>query len=227
MLVYRQPFSGEYPITQSYGEIVEGVTYKGEPHTGIDYGCPLGTPILAAADGTVKYASLDHTGYGNMVIIEHADGKATVYAHLSMISAVQCRKVSRGDLIGYSGQSGYATGPHLHFEARRIWYDYKTHEDPVTFLPLMSVDDSIQQEPEPQHKEIPEGKCRVACDYAYVRSWNDLTRARLLNRGDKVYAYKDVKYSDSGLPFRFIGAGLCIAEYDIDGTQILEEDNGD
>ena len=224
MLIYRQPFDGEYPITQSYGEIIPGVTYKGEPHTGIDYGCPNGTPILASADGTVKLAGYDYTGYGYMVIIEHEDGKATVYAHLSMVSAVQCRKVSRGDLIGYSGQSGNATGPHLHFEARRIWYDFKTHEDPVSFLPLMSIDDSIQQE---QHTEIPEGKCRVACEFAYVRNWKDLTRTRLLNRGEKVYAYKEIKYSDSGLPFRFIGAGQCIAEYDIDGTQILEADNGD
>mgnify|MGYP002620077812 CR=1 FL=1 len=142
MVSYRQPFRGEYPITQSYGEVVPGVTYQGKPHTGIDYGCPMQTPILASADGTVMAAGWDVTGYGFRVIIKHADGRATLYAHLDSISVSANDKVTQGQEIGLSGSTGYATGPHLHFEARRVWNDYTSHFDPMT-LPLMSVDDSL------------------------------------------------------------------------------------
>ena len=145
MVIYRQPFNGEYPITQRYGEVIEGVTYKGQPHTGIDYGCPEGTPILASADGLVKFAEMDNTGYGNTVIIEHYDTKATLYAHLSAIKVVVNQIVFQGDVIGYSGSSGNVTGPHLHFEARAKWCDWRSHRDPVSFLPLMSVDDKGKQ----------------------------------------------------------------------------------
>ena len=143
MITYRQPFKGDFPVSQAYGEVIPGVTYKGMPHTGIDYACPVGTPILASGDGTVKYAEFDNFGYGYCVMLEHPDGKGTVYGHLSLISVKDHQQVKQGDVIGYSGQTGNATGPHLHFEARSKWYDYKSHEDPVTFLPLMSVDDSV------------------------------------------------------------------------------------
>ena len=136
-MYYRQPFAGSYPITQGYGEYIPGVTV-GSSHTGIDYGCPLNTPILASESGSVVFAGWDNTGYGNCVIIQHPDGNATLYAHLSMISVTVGQKVSPGQIIGYSGASGNATGPHLHFEARHTWNDYTSHFDPMT-LPLHSV----------------------------------------------------------------------------------------
>lgn len=139
---YRQPFVGEYPITQRYGEIVPGVTYKNRPHTGIDYGCPEGTEILASEAGVVMLAEMDTTGYGFTVIIQHNDGKATLYAHLSMISVVLRQKVQQGQVIALSGSTGNCTGPHLHFEARKHWSDYRSHFNPME-LPLMSVDDSV------------------------------------------------------------------------------------
>ena len=146
MITYRQPFRGDFPISQQYGEIVPGVTYKGQPHTGIDYACPVGTPVLASADGTVQYAEWDNFGYGYCVILLHPDGKGTVYAHLASISVKEHQQVKQGDVIGTSGQTGNVTGPHLHFEARSKWFDYKTHEDPVTFLPLMSFADSAGED---------------------------------------------------------------------------------
>lgn len=132
---YRQPFKMDWPITQDYGE-----TVTSNFHTGIDYGCPLNTPILASGDGTVMFAGWDKTGYGNMVIVSHPDGQATLYAHLSSIHVNVGEKVRQGSLIGHSGSTGNSTGPHLHFEARKVWGDYKTHFDPKQ-LPLMSVVD--------------------------------------------------------------------------------------
>lgn len=138
-MTYRQPFSNEWPITQRYGEKITSSF-----HTGIDYGCPFGTSILSSSDGEVVFAGWDKTGYGNVVIIYHTPERSTLYAHLSDVSAVCGRKVRQGEMIGHSGSTGNSTGPHLHFEARTKWNDYRTHFDPM-LLPLISVDDSINQ----------------------------------------------------------------------------------
>lgn len=225
MLTYRQPFKGEYPITQRYGETITDP--KG--HTGIDYGCPEGTPILASADGIVMKAGWDSTGYGNMVNILHAKDRATLYAHLKEVNVYDNQKVKQGDVVGWSGNTGNSTGPHLHFEARTRWNDYNSHFDPM-LLPLMSVDDSILPEnaggqfPSSVGEPSPltEGIYRVACDAAYVRGWQSLSREKLVYRGEPVYVFPMVKYYD-GLPFYFIGAGSCMAAYDNEGTIILEK----
>lgn len=135
-MYYRQPFEGEYPISQGYGG-----TDTSAFHTGIDYACPTGTQILASEAGTVVFAGWDNTGYGNCVIIQHSDGNATLYAHLSQIYVKVGQKVSRSQVIGLSGSTGNSTGSHLHFEARHSWNDYKSHFDPMD-LPLHS---SIEQ----------------------------------------------------------------------------------
>lgn len=140
MITYRQPFKGEFPITQKYGEFIPGVTI-GSAHTGIDYGCPAGTPILASADGTVMAAGWDLTGYGFRVIIRHSADRSTLYAHLDSISVNLNQVVRQGDVIGLSGSTGKATGPHLHFEARSQWNNHLTHFDPMD-LPLMSFADA-------------------------------------------------------------------------------------
>ena len=93
------------------------------PHLAIDYGAPTGAPVQAVANGTVISAGWDgggygwDRGYGNLVQIKHSGGLTTGYAHLSSISpAIRAGKaVSQGDLIGRVGQTGLATGPHLHF----------------------------------------------------------------------------------------------------------------
>ena len=140
MIQYRQPFEGTYPITQGYGEVIPGVTYKGQPHTGLDYACPTGTPILASAEGVVRMFGNESTGYGKYVILEHPDGKATVYAHLWYFDNLSIgKRVKQGDVIAHSGSSGNSTGPHLHFEARSAWNNVQSHQDPITFLPLTNV----------------------------------------------------------------------------------------
>ena len=146
---YRQPFSGSFPITQKYGG--NDTSYF---HTGIDYACPIGTPILASEEGYVYRAGWDRTGYGYCVIIQHPDGKATLYAHLSGIKPMICRgkSVKRSEVIGYSASTGNSTGPHLHFEVRTNASDYKSHFDPMT-LPLHSSIEAAEDQEIPSPSE--------------------------------------------------------------------------
>jgi murein DD-endopeptidase MepM/ murein hydrolase activator NlpD len=87
----------------------------------VDLGARSGTPILAAADGTVIFVSANGSynhGWGNDVIIDHGNGTQTLYAHMSSVAASVGDSVSQGEVIGYVGRTGEATGPHLHFEIR-------------------------------------------------------------------------------------------------------------
>lgn len=90
------------------------------PHTGIDYAAAHGTPVRATGDGSVVFASR-RGGYGNLVEVQHPNGYSTRYAHLSRIApgVSDGSMVSQGDVIGYVGATGLATGPHLHYEVRR------------------------------------------------------------------------------------------------------------
>ena len=116
------PVSG--PITSPFG------MRWGTLHPGIDIGVPTGTPIHAAAAGTVIYCGWEE-GYGNLVVIDHHNGLATAYAHQSRI-AVSCgENVAQGEVIGYSGCTGFCTGPHVHFEVRVNG----TPVDPLGYLP--------------------------------------------------------------------------------------------
>jgi murein DD-endopeptidase MepM/ murein hydrolase activator NlpD len=89
-------------------------------HTGVDYGAPSGTPIKASGNGRVQFAGRKG-GYGNAVIIDHGNGITTLYGHMSRFSrsARGGNKVAQGEVIGYVGATGAATGPHLHYEYRR------------------------------------------------------------------------------------------------------------
>ncbi len=88
-------------------------------HKGVDYAAPSGTPIQATGDGTVKFIG-NQRGYGKTIILEHNGKYSTLYAHMSRFNNKLKRgaKVSQGDLIGYVGATGMATGPHLHYEFR-------------------------------------------------------------------------------------------------------------
>jgi murein DD-endopeptidase MepM/ murein hydrolase activator NlpD len=114
----------EHVITQYFGntEFAQAHTalYNGSGHNGIDLKAPIGTPIMAALDGTIEGTGNTDTAcpgasYGKWVLIKHNNGLSTLYAHLSVIQAAAGQSVSTGDIIGYSGITGYATGPHLHF----------------------------------------------------------------------------------------------------------------
>ncbi|MFE1572979.1 M23 family metallopeptidase [Comamonas odontotermitis] len=86
-------------------------------HKGTDLAAPQGTPVRTVGDGVVTFAGVQN-GYGNVIYIDHGNKHETVYAHLSRIEVKQGEKVSQGEEIGAVGQTGWATGPHLHFEFR-------------------------------------------------------------------------------------------------------------
>ena len=108
-------------ITSQFGHRVDPITGEVSSHTGTDIACAEGTPILAAADGTVTVANgLDSWGgsYGYYVQIDHGGGLETLYAHCSSICVTTGQQVQAGQVIGYVGHTGRATGSHLHFEVR-------------------------------------------------------------------------------------------------------------
>jgi murein DD-endopeptidase MepM/ murein hydrolase activator NlpD len=100
------------------GPVVSGFGMRwGRMHEGIDIAVGYGTPIHAAASGTVAFSGwMD--GYGNFVIIDHGGGMATAYGHQSAIAVGGGQSVSQGQVIGYVGCTGHCFGPHLHFEVR-------------------------------------------------------------------------------------------------------------
>lgn len=104
-------------VTSSFGERQDPINGEGAFHPGIDIAAPYGTPVRAAADGDVLSAGFG-TGYGREIQIDHGHDVSTVYAHLSSVAVVAGEHVTRGQVIGYVGQSGRSTGPHLHYEVR-------------------------------------------------------------------------------------------------------------
>jgi murein DD-endopeptidase MepM/ murein hydrolase activator NlpD len=104
-------------VTSGYGPRRHPIFGDERMHTGVDFGAAAGTPIRAAADGVVVWAG-PRGGYGLTVIIDHGDSLATLYAHQEAVAVAEGRRVRRGEVVGYVGATGYATGPHLHFEVR-------------------------------------------------------------------------------------------------------------
>jgi hypothetical protein len=106
-------------VTSAFGSRrMHPILHRLLPHTGVDYGARYGTPVRATADGVVVSAGWNG-GYGNMIEVQHPNGYSTRYAHLSRIVAGRALFVHQGDVIGYVGMTGLATGPHLHYEVRR------------------------------------------------------------------------------------------------------------
>lgn len=109
------PIAGNYLLTSSFGVRADPITHLRSMHEGIDFVAPVGTPVLATADGVVLRA--EYAGaYGNMIDVAHADGFVTRYAHLKTIQAQVNDVVKRHDQLGSLGNTGRSTGPHLHYE---------------------------------------------------------------------------------------------------------------
>lgn len=104
-------------VASSFGEREDPLNGEGAFHPGIDIDAPYGTPVHAAADGDVIHAGMVN-GYGREIMLDHGHDLSTLYGHLSAIAVVPGQHVVRGQIIGYVGESGRATGPHLHYEVR-------------------------------------------------------------------------------------------------------------
>ncbi|NBV12744.1 MAG: M23 family peptidase [Sphingobacteriia bacterium] len=108
------------------GGVLSGFGHRFHPinkvrhlHTGIDFVAKIGTPVLATADGTVVLAGIKGNGYGIHVDINHGYGYLTKYAHLSKVTVKEGQKIKRGQVIGYTGNTGLSKGPHLHYEIEK------------------------------------------------------------------------------------------------------------
>jgi len=104
-------------VASSFGERQDPINGEGAFHSGIDIDAPTGTPVRASADGEVSGATLG-AGYGRQIVLDHGHDVITLYGHLSALAVVPGQRVMRGQVIGYVGQTGRATGPHLHYEVR-------------------------------------------------------------------------------------------------------------
>lgn len=104
-------------IASGFGYRIHPIYKVGKMHTGIDFTAPTGTPIYAAGDGVVTdNSSIGGSGYGIYVVLQHGYGYQTLYGHMSKRSVRNGQKVKRGELIGYVGNTGTSTAPHLHYE---------------------------------------------------------------------------------------------------------------
>jgi len=104
-------------LLSRFGERTDPFSGEGAIHAGVDISAPTGTPVHAAADGIVSRAEY-YGGYGRLIVIDHGNGMSTRYGHLSRFDVVPGQEVRRGDVIAFSGATGRATSPHLHFEVR-------------------------------------------------------------------------------------------------------------
>lgn len=111
---------------------------RGKNHDGIDIGAPVGTPIVSVQDGIVVYADNDVRGYGNFLVTVHGDGTVAFYAHCKSIYVFPGQIVSQGQIVAEVGTTGYARGPHLHFEMR----NKGRLKDPMKMLLVPQPDNS-------------------------------------------------------------------------------------
>lgn len=144
------------PISTTQSRLSSGFGYRLHPvykvrklHTGIDFSARVGTPIYATGGGTVSKVSTSFHGYGKQVEIDHGFGHVTKYAHMSEFNVKLGQKVKRGECIGYTGNTGTSTGPHLHYEVLKghqkvnpIHYFYQdiSDEEYEILLQLASVE---------------------------------------------------------------------------------------
>jgi murein DD-endopeptidase MepM/ murein hydrolase activator NlpD len=165
-LAVGSPFEGGFPMTQPWGrnaDFYKQFTYDGVPlrgHNGLDFGLPVGTPLLAVDDAEVIRSGFDPGGFGNYVLLDHLWGES-VYAHLDRVDVRAGDRLNEGDQLGLSGNTGMSTGPHLHFSIRIHPYERKDgwggFSDPAPFMELPEADfaPAGEQAPSPFADEMP------------------------------------------------------------------------
>ena len=124
-------------------------------HYGLDFTAPVGTPIYSTGDGVIQFTikSIDKAseGYGNLIIIDHGYGYKTLYGHLNSFNIKQGKKIKRGEIIGYVGNTGISTGPHLHYEVIKNnqkvnAINYLFHDlTPAEYQKIINLSNSIKK----------------------------------------------------------------------------------
>jgi murein DD-endopeptidase MepM/ murein hydrolase activator NlpD len=131
------PLSGAMKITSPYGDRIHPIIGEEAFHRGVDLRAHYGSPVLAPADGVVLFTSRETT-YGNMIVVLHGGGIATVYGHMWKFAVQPYERVQKGQLLGYTGNTGFSTGPHLHFEVRQNGEP----TNPLEWLPPIETTDT-------------------------------------------------------------------------------------
>lgn len=134
----------DWPVWEarmSRGFLPNGTKKRRRPHKGIDLAAPRGSAVMASHDGVVIYTGSGFKGYGKMIMVEFTTSNgtgnwATLYAHLDKILVYEGKKVKQGEVIGALGNTGRSSGPHLHFEIRRL-------NGPIDPLPLLPAGDAL------------------------------------------------------------------------------------
>lgn len=117
-------------LASGFGWRIHPIYKVKKMHTGIDFAAAIGTPIYATADGSIDKVDVSFSGYGKVIEIDHGFGYRTRYAHMHGFAVRQGQKVKRGDLIGYVGDTGLSTAPHLHYEV----FVNGIHANPVHYF---------------------------------------------------------------------------------------------
>lgn len=136
------PLAGAMKVTSPYGDRIHPIIGEEAFHRGVDLRAHYGSAILAPADGVVLFTGTETT-YGNMIVVQHGSGIATIYGHLWKFAVQPYERVHKGQLLGYTGNTGFSTGPHLHFEVRQNGEP----TNPLEWLPPIETTDTgaIQQ----------------------------------------------------------------------------------
>ena len=197
----EKPIKGYAPVTLAFGEMYQGVR-----HAGIDFGVPEGTPVLACSAGTVLQSGFQQGGYGWYVLLIHPDGSGSVYAHLCRQGLPTGSSVVAGAIIGYSGNTGNSSGPHLHFEYRERASYGSSVVDPAPYFvsnQSMAPISPSQSIPVPSAQQLKDdlsiGAAEVVCDVANVRT-ADMRVIGQIKRGTPITLTGD-KQIYNGLPF--------------------------
>lgn len=138
----KPKFQFDWPIWEARmtrGFLPHGTKRRKRPHKGIDLAAPRGTAVMASHEGKVIYTGKGFKGYGKMIMLESPTGWATLYGHLDKIIVSEGMNIKQGEVIGALGNTGRSSGPHLHFEIRKL-------DGPVDPLPLLPAGEALTNE---------------------------------------------------------------------------------
>lgn len=131
-------------LTSGFGTRVHPITKQRKRHDGLDFAAKIGTPIYAPADAVIERARSSNYGYGNQLTLNHTMGFISSYSHMSKFNVKQGEFVKKGKLIGWTGNSGLSTGPHLHYEIRFL--DKPLNPRPFVKWNIDNFEDLFKQE---------------------------------------------------------------------------------